>query len=80
MEKLDIKYIVKACEVSGLKLDDPDTTYYMADPQIIASKPGILHAWHRAFFVYLKQNSRPLGASLGIPADSQAKLGLEVPM
>ncbi len=80
MEKLDIKYIVRACEVSGLKLDDPDTTYYMADPQIVAQRPGILHAWRRAFFIFLKQNSRPIGATLGIPADSQAKLGLEVQM
>ncbi|HEY1681584.1 MAG TPA: KUP/HAK/KT family potassium transporter [Candidatus Tumulicola sp.] len=80
MEKPDIRYIVKACEVSGLRLDDPDTTYYMADPQIVAQRPGILHATRRAFYVFLKQNSRPIGASLGIPADSQAKLGLEVPM
>jgi KUP system potassium uptake protein len=80
MEKPDIKSIVKACATSGLRLDDPDTTYYMADPQIVAKDPKLWHAWRRALFVFLKQNSRPIGASLGIPADSQAKLGLEVPM
>jgi KUP system potassium uptake protein len=80
MEKLDIKYIVKACAVSGLQLDAPDTTYYLADPQIVPRDMGLLHSWRRALFVFLRQNSRPVGASLGIPADSQAKLGLEVPM
>jgi KUP system potassium uptake protein len=80
MEKPDIKQVVKGCAASGLQLDDPETTYYMADPQIVARERGIWHAWRRALFVFLKQNSRPIGASLGIPADSQAKLGLEVPM
>jgi KUP system potassium uptake protein len=80
MEKLHIKYIVKACATSGLHLDDPDTTYYLADPQIVPKDRGLWRAWRRALFVFLRQNSRPVGATLGIPADSQAKLGLEVPM
>ncbi|HEY1976400.1 MAG TPA: KUP/HAK/KT family potassium transporter [Candidatus Baltobacteraceae bacterium] len=80
MEKLSIGRIVSACEVSGLKLDDPDTTYYVADPQIVAKKQGRWRAWRRNLFVYLKRNARPITASLGIPADELAKLGIEVGM
>jgi K+ transporter len=80
MEKLSIGQIVNACAVSGLKLDDPDTTYYVADPQIVPKKKGRWRAWRRNLYLFMKRNSRPITASLGIPADELAKLGIEVPM
>jgi KUP system potassium uptake protein len=80
MEKLSIRRIVTACDVSGLKLDDPDTTYYVADPQIVPKKRGRWRAWRRNLFVYMKRNANPITSSLGIPADELAKLGIEVPM
>jgi KUP system potassium uptake protein len=80
MEQLSIKSIVEGCEVDGLRLDDPDTTYYVADPQIVPKKKGRWRDWRRNFYIFLKRNSRPITASLGIPADELAKLGIEVPM
>ncbi|MEO6836516.1 MAG: KUP/HAK/KT family potassium transporter, partial [Candidatus Tumulicola sp.] len=80
MEKLDIAPIVKGCASFGLHLDDEETTYYSADPQIVPKKPGLWRAWRRNLYVFLKRNSRPMTSSLGIPADALAKLGLEVPM
>jgi KUP system potassium uptake protein len=81
MEKIDIRPIVKGCATAGLHLDDEDTTYYVADPVIVPKKEGARWlAWRRNLYILLKRNSRPITASLGIPPDQLAKLGLEVPM
>jgi KUP system potassium uptake protein len=80
MEKLDIAPIVRGCAGGGLHLDDEDTTYYAADPQIVPKSRGPWNAWRRNLYVFLKRNARPVTSSLGIPADALAKLGLEVPM
>jgi KUP system potassium uptake protein len=80
MEKLDIERIAHACAVAGLHIGGEDTTYYSADPQIVAVGGGILHAFWRAVYVILRRNSRSVTSSLGIPADAHARLGIEVPM
>jgi KUP system potassium uptake protein len=80
MEKLDIGPIVRACETHGLGLDAEDTTFYVADPMIVPGRKGAWNAWRRALYVFLKSNSRPITATLGIPPDQLAKLGLEVKM
>ncbi|MGA8532961.1 MAG: KUP/HAK/KT family potassium transporter [Candidatus Tumulicola sp.] len=80
MEKLDIRSIVTACAVKDLHLGGSDTVYYAADPQIVPKRRGLWRAWRRNFYLFLKNNARPVTASLGIPADALAKLGIEVPM
>jgi KUP system potassium uptake protein len=80
MEKLDIAPIVRACATHGLGLDAEDTTFYVADPMIVPGRKGAWNAWRRNLYIFLKNNSRPITASLGIPPDQLAKLGLEVPM
>jgi KUP system potassium uptake protein len=80
MEKLGIAPIVRACAAHGLGLDAEDTTFYVADPVIVARRKGGWHAWRRNLYIFLRNNSRPITSSLGIPADQLAKLGLEVPM
>ena len=80
MEKIGIGQIVNACVASGLKLDDPDTTYYVADPQIVPGKKGRWRDWRRNLYVYMKRNANPITSTLGIPADELAKLGIEVGM
>ncbi len=80
MENLDIGRIVHACAASGLHIGGQDTTYYTADPKIVPREGGLLHAWRRNLYVFLRRNSGTLAANLGIPADAHAKLGLEVPM
>jgi KUP system potassium uptake protein len=80
MEKRDIAPIVRACAVRGLRLDAPDTTYYVADPVIVRASEGAWQEWRRNLYIFLKHNSRPLTAKLGIPPDQLAKLGVEVPM
>jgi KUP system potassium uptake protein len=80
MEKRDIAPIVHACAVRGLQLDSGDTTYYMADPVIVAGRKGLWWAVRRNLYIFLKRNSRPITMSLGIPPDQLAKLGIEVRM
>jgi K+ transporter len=80
MERLSIHRISTACAVHGLHLDEYDSTFYAADPQIVPRKKGWWRTWRRNLFVLLKQNARPLTASLGIPPDALAKLCLRVPM
>ncbi len=80
MEQLGIERIIHGCAASGLHIGGNDTTFYSADPDIVAKGPGLWHALRRNLFVFLRRNSRPVTASLGIPADALAKLGIEVPM
>ncbi len=80
MERISITPIVRACATFGLHLDNEDTTYYASDPLIVAKKQGQWRAWRRTLFVFMHRNARPITASLGIPADQIAKLGLRVPM
>ncbi len=79
MEKLELRPIVEAC---GAELDigGSDTTFYSADPQIVAVRRGLLQSWQRNIFSLLRRNSRSVTTSLGIPADAHAKLCFEVPM
>jgi K+ transporter len=80
MEALDIRRIVHGCSGLGLMLGGNDTTFYSADPEIVPASDGFWHAVRRSLFVFLRRNSRPVTASLGIPPDALAKLGMEVPM
>jgi KUP system potassium uptake protein len=80
MEKLDIARITHACAAAGLHIGGEDTTYYSADPQIIAEGGGIFHAFWRGLYVVLRRNARSVTSSLGIPADAHARLGIEVRM
>ncbi len=80
MERLDIREVTKSCAFEGLNLDQSDTTYYVADPVVVPKNKQRWRVWRRNLFVFLKQNSRPITASLGIPSDALAKLCFRVPM
>ena len=77
MEPPRIKTIMQACDASGLKLDDPETSFFYADPKISA-KPGGMWGPQRWLFGVLVRNSRPLPDDLQISADRRVELGLEV--
>ena len=80
MEKIDIARVIHSCAAAGLHIGGDDTTYYAADPQIVARDRGLWNAWRRGFFIVLKRNARSVTSTLGIPADALAKLGIDVPM
>ena len=79
MEKLELRPIVEACG-AALDIGSNDTTFYSADPQIVAVRRGFFQSWQRSIFMILRRNSRSVTTSLGIPADAHAKLCFEVPM
>lgn len=80
MEKLDIERVINSCAVHGLHIGGADTTYYSADPQIVARDSRFWQSCRRSLFVVLKRNARSVTSTLGIPPDAHAKLGIEVPM
>ena len=82
MERIDIKPIVQACATRGLELTGDHVTYYASDPVIVA-KPdqhSLIKRLRRGLYIILRRNARPISATLGIPPDELAKLGIEVPM
>jgi KUP system potassium uptake protein len=77
MEAPRLAVVIAACETLGLKLDDPETSFFYADAKLIG-KPGGMPAPQRWLFGLLTRNSRPLPDDLQIPADRRVELGLEV--
>ena len=80
MEKLDIERIVHGCGAAGLHHRRDDTTFYSADPQIVAKTAAFCTRWHATSSSVLAQKLARGYVDLGIPADAHAKLGIEVPM
>jgi KUP system potassium uptake protein len=78
MEGPSMKLIVHACGAKGLNLDTDQTSFFYADPKIIADREAPLPSWQRAYFAVLARNSRPLPDDLGIPAERRVELGIEV--
>jgi hypothetical protein len=79
MERLDIARITHACASAGLHIGGDETTYYSADPHIVPVGHGIFRALWRGLYVVLRRNARSVTSTLGIPADADARLGVEVP-
>jgi len=78
MESPRISSITQACGMRGLDIDSDDTSFFYADPKIIAADEAPLPAWQRGYFELLIRNSRPLPDDLGIRAERRVELGLEV--
>ena len=77
MEPPIIASILEACTMTGLHLQDPETSFFYADPKLVAAEHGM---WGplRWLFGVLARNSRPLPDDLQIPADRRVEIGLEV--
>jgi KUP system potassium uptake protein len=78
MEGPVIKTITGACGAQGLDIDAEDTSFFYADPKIIAATEAPLPHWQRSFFTFLSRNARPLPDDLGIRAERRVELGVEV--
>jgi len=77
MEPPRINVILGACEAHGLRLDDPETSFFYADAKLTTLAGG-MPGPQRWLFGLLSRNSRPLSDDLQIPADRRVELGLEV--
>lgn len=78
MEGPSIAVIMRACGSQGLHLDSDETSFFYADPKIVADTTAPLPSWQRNYYRILARNSRPLPDDLGIPAERRVELGVEV--
>jgi KUP system potassium uptake protein len=77
MEPPRIAAILAACGSKGLHLEDPETSFFYADPKLVHADHGMPESL-RWLFGVLARNSRPLPDDLQIPADRRVEIGLEV--
>jgi KUP system potassium uptake protein len=78
MEQLDIRPVLRACELHDLDLGGDETTYFYADPKIEQARTHPMRHWRRWLFGLLQRNSRPLPDDLRIPAERRVELGVSV--
>jgi KUP system potassium uptake protein len=77
MEPPRIAAILDACQANGLHLEDPETSFFYADPKLVPAVHGMPRSL-RWLFGVLARNSRPLPDDLQIPADRRVEIGIEV--
>ncbi len=80
MERPNIKPILAACGIEGLKLDTDDTSFFYAEPKIVRSTGDRLPGVAREYFRFLTRNAQPLPDDLEIRAERRVELGVEVPI
>lgn len=78
MEGPVISAVTRACGAQGLNIDSDDTSFFYADPKIVAAKEKNLPSWQRGYFTFLARNARPLPDDLEIRAERRVELGIEV--
>jgi KUP system potassium uptake protein len=77
MEPPRISPILSSCSAGGLHIEDPETSFFYADPKLVPAAHGMPRSL-RWLFGVLARNSRPLPDDLQIPADRRVEIGLEV--
>jgi KUP system potassium uptake protein len=80
MEGPVISAVTQACGAQGLNIDSDDTSFFYADPKIIAAHEKRLPGWQRGYFSFLARNARPLPDDLEIRPERRVELGIEVSM
>jgi KUP system potassium uptake protein len=78
MESPVISAVTRACGAQGLNIDSDDTSFFYADPKIVAAPHAQLPAWQRGYFTLLARNARPLADDLEIAPERRVELGIEV--
>jgi K+ transporter len=62
----------------GLKLNDSDTTFYLADLTLLASDQLGMPAWRDALFIFLSRNARRATNFFNIPVDRVVEIGIQL--
>jgi KUP system potassium uptake protein len=78
MEAPRIDPIFRAADAFGLQLDRDDTSFFYADPKIVARPDHGMAGWRRELFATLQRNARPLPDDLRITAERRVELGVTV--
>lgn len=77
MEQPRIGPVLHACAAQGLDIDNDETSFFYADPKIVAAPDGI-NAWQRGLFDFLMRISRRLPDDMHIASHRRIELGVEV--
>jgi KUP system potassium uptake protein len=79
MEAPRIAPVLAACSAAGLELDDPETSFFYADPKIVAAPHG-MNPFLRGLFDVMVRLALPITDELRIPTERRVELGVEVPI
>jgi KUP system potassium uptake protein len=77
MEPPRLAPILASCSENGLNIQDPETSFFYADPKFVPAVHG-MPSGLRWLFAVLARNARPLPDDLQIPAERRVEIGLEV--
>jgi KUP system potassium uptake protein len=77
MEQPRITPVLHACAAQGLEIDNDETSFFYADPKIVAAHNG-MRAWQRGLFDLLLRISRRLPDDMYIAPHRRIELGVEV--
>ena len=78
MEPPDVPVALARAREKGLKLNDSDTTFYLADLTLLASDQLGMPAWRDALFIFLSRNARRATNFFNIPVDRVVEIGIQL--
>jgi len=78
MESPDVPAALARAREKGLKLNDSDTTFYLADLTLLASDRLGMPAWRDALFIFLSRNARRATNFFNIPVDRVVEIGIQL--
>ena len=78
MESPDVPIALARARGKGLKLDDDDTTFYLANLTLLASERIGMPLWRDAIFIFLSRNARRATNFFNIPVDRVVEIGIQL--
>ncbi len=78
MESPDVPVALARAREKGLKLNDNDTTFYLADLTLLASDQLGMPPWRDALFIFLSRNARRATNFFNIPVDRVVEIGIQL--
>jgi KUP system potassium uptake protein len=78
MESPDVPVALARARGKGLKLNDNDTTFYLADLTLLSSDQLGMPAWRDALFIFLSRNARRATNFFNIPVDRVVEIGIQL--
>ena len=78
MESPDVPTALSRAQEPGLKLDENDTTFYLADLTLLANDQIGMPFWRDALFIFLSRNARRATNFFNIPVDRVVEIGIQL--
>jgi len=78
MESPDVPIALARARERGLKLNDDDTTFYLADLTLLTSDEIGMSFWRDTLFIFLSRNARRATNFFNIPVDRVVEIGIQL--